>query len=375
MKKIVSSMAVCITMLATAAFSYAASDVKETPDVKIVIDGKTTAYTDVPITENGRTLLPLRSILTNLGVDNDDKHILWNDSEKSVTVIKDSTKINLKVDSKTASVNGSPVSLDVAPVNYKNRVYIPARFVSQSLGKKVAWDGSSSSVIIRDEKDFNSVKDILDKTNKAMANVTKLKLSIDGTVNAAASGQNINADVKGSGEIDIAGKKMHMLMNMTMSGQDVKIDTYITGKGAYMLNPLTNKWQNIPLSQELLDKSFQNNGGTINLEATDTLAAGLVADTTSADEIVLKGDVYMGELFKTLNQNIPLDGVKFNKLYMEIHIDKKTYYTTKANAEIAIDVNVNTGKGSEKSSINEKITCSYSDYNGDVNITLPDAIK
>ncbi|HEX9061149.1 MAG TPA: copper amine oxidase N-terminal domain-containing protein, partial [Clostridia bacterium] len=305
----------------------------------------------------------------------DDKHILWNDSEKSVTVSKDSTKINLKVDSKTAYVNGSPVSLDVAPVNYKNRVYIPARFVSQSLGKKVAWDGASSSVIIRDEKDFNSVKDILDKTNKAMANVTKLKLNFDGTVSVAASGKNIDTDVKGSGEIDIAQKKMHMLMNMKMSGQDIKVDTYITNKGAYLLNPLTNKWQNIPVNQELLDKSFQNNGGTINLEATDTLAAGLVADTTGTDEIVLKGDVYMGELFKTLSQNVPLDGVKFNKLYMEIHIDKKTYYTTKANAEIAIDVNANTDKGSQKSSVNEKINFNYSDYNGDVNITLPDDIK
>ena len=47
-------------------------NVVESPNVKIVIDGKIGTYTDMPIIVNGRTLLPLRAVLSNMGVLNDD---------------------------------------------------------------------------------------------------------------------------------------------------------------------------------------------------------------------------------------------------------------------------------------------------------------
>ncbi len=49
-------------------------------------------------------------------------------------------RIMLKVDSKTAYVNDQKVMLDAAPVIYKNRVMVPIRFISQSLGAQVEWD-------------------------------------------------------------------------------------------------------------------------------------------------------------------------------------------------------------------------------------------
>jgi hypothetical protein len=113
--------------------SYAAG-VIESPNVKIVIDGKTSKYSSAPIIINGRTLLPFREVLSNLGVQNDDQHIIWNSKDKSVTVTKDSVKIYLKIGSSTAYVNDNPVTIDVSPILHKNRTYIPQGLFRKASG-------------------------------------------------------------------------------------------------------------------------------------------------------------------------------------------------------------------------------------------------
>ena len=136
------------------AYCLAEGNIIEVPDAKVIINGKNITFSDVIISSGGRILLPLRSLLTSLGVHNDDKHIIWNAAEKSVTFIKDSTKVKLVQGGNTAYIDDIPTKLDVPPVGYsKNgRTYIPVSFAAQSLGKTVEWDSSSKSVIINDLK-------------------------------------------------------------------------------------------------------------------------------------------------------------------------------------------------------------------------------
>ena len=49
-------------------------------------------------------------------------------------------RIMLKVNALTAYVNDEKITLDAAPIIYKNRVMVPIRFISQSLGASVNWD-------------------------------------------------------------------------------------------------------------------------------------------------------------------------------------------------------------------------------------------
>jgi len=49
-------------------------------------------------------------------------------------------RIMLKVNALTAYVNDEKIMLDAAPIIYKNRVMVPIRFISQSLGATVNWD-------------------------------------------------------------------------------------------------------------------------------------------------------------------------------------------------------------------------------------------
>ncbi len=122
--------------------------VTESPKVKISIDGKIMNYDNVPITVNGRTLLPLKEFLISIGILDDNKHIIWNGLEKSITIKQDSTEVYLKIGNSNAIINNSVVELDAAPCIHKNRTYIPVRFVSQCFNKNVSWDSETSTVTI-----------------------------------------------------------------------------------------------------------------------------------------------------------------------------------------------------------------------------------
>lgn len=151
MKRII----VIITLVAMIAaanltFAYAQDNITEAPNVKIIIDEQVISCADVPIIINGRTMLPTRAIVSSLGVLNDDRHIIWDGKERSVTIYKDTTKIKLVEGSLTAYINDQPVELDAAPVLYsKNgRTYVPIRFIAQALNKAVVWEQDTRSVYI-----------------------------------------------------------------------------------------------------------------------------------------------------------------------------------------------------------------------------------
>lgn len=102
-----------------------------------------------PILENDRTLVPLRSVFESMEAD-----VNWNGQEQQVTVDKDGLHMVLTIGSNTAYVNGTAETMDVAPRLVNDRTMIPVRFVSEKLGYRVDWDGSSQTVIIEQPKSY-----------------------------------------------------------------------------------------------------------------------------------------------------------------------------------------------------------------------------
>jgi hypothetical protein len=131
-------------------FVYAGDKIVEAPNIKIIIDEEVINCDDVPIIINGRTMLPVRAILTKLGVQNDDNHIIWDRNERSVTIFKDTIKIKLLEGNNTAIINNELVTLDAAPITYSknSRIYVPIRFIAQAINKAVVWEQSTNSVYI-----------------------------------------------------------------------------------------------------------------------------------------------------------------------------------------------------------------------------------
>jgi peroxiredoxin len=125
--------------------------VYEKPDMKIYINDVLFQSEDLPIIKNGRTLLPLRALSRNLGFLDDAQHIIWDGIHKTVTLIKGDLKIFLRIGSKDIYVNNDVHVIDVEPMIYQDRTYIPVRFVSETLGKKVTWNDFVKTISISDK--------------------------------------------------------------------------------------------------------------------------------------------------------------------------------------------------------------------------------
>lgn len=126
---------------------------RETADkttVKLTI-GKTTAYVNgvpktldsAPIIKDSRTLLPVRFIAESFGAD-----VAWDGATSTATITADGISVKLTLGSKTAYVNGEAKALDVAPLIQNSRTLLPVRFIVESLGAEVAWDGATSTATI-----------------------------------------------------------------------------------------------------------------------------------------------------------------------------------------------------------------------------------
>ena len=128
--------------------------------VKIIVDKKPLMLDAAPIVKDGRTMVPLRSILESLGAE-----VTWDATTHSIDAIKAGKMIHLQLDSKQALVDGKPVTLEVAATSVNGRVMVPIRFVSEALGCKVTWDGESKTVNILPSEDSGSTAFNTDKTH------------------------------------------------------------------------------------------------------------------------------------------------------------------------------------------------------------------
>ncbi|MEW6172283.1 MAG: stalk domain-containing protein [Bacillota bacterium] len=111
--------------------------------ITVLVDGKKLSCDTPPVIEGGRTLVPLRAIFEALGAEVD-----WDGETRTVTGRKGSTAIKLVIGPKTAYVNGEPVTLDVPGKIMSGRTLVPLRFIGESLGAKVGWDGAKHTVMV-----------------------------------------------------------------------------------------------------------------------------------------------------------------------------------------------------------------------------------
>jgi len=384
MKKTLISMLIMVLFLLSipvVAFGATTNEILEVPDVKIIMEGTLTEYKDVPICIGQRTLLPLREMLVNLGVPNDGEHIIYNNIDKSVTVIKDQTRIYLVSGNKTAYVNEQPIELDTAPTGYdKNqRIYIPLRFVAEALNKKVVWDGSANTILICDLEKYENIKEILGRSEEAMMLVEKCKQTIDVDSSIKSGEITMKLDVQADAQIDKVQKKMYLKMLLNMLGMEMKADTYYADNTSYVLDTSTQKWQKKTYLPPEYDKLLASQSDTAMLKVSESLCAGLTQiEGTNPGEILLKGDVYLPELFKkalatqeageTLVSEKDMD---FDTFHIEISLNSST------NLINSIIINVGLTQTTDKQeTVKADVSASilYSEYNGDFQIVIPEDI-
>ncbi len=113
-------------------------------NILVTVDGQPVHFADQqPVIQNDRTLVPYRAIAEATGAK-----VEWNNETRTVTVDKNGKKVSLKIDDKTAKVDGKDVALDVPASIMNSRTMVPLRFVGESLGYKVEWYGDAQLVTL-----------------------------------------------------------------------------------------------------------------------------------------------------------------------------------------------------------------------------------
>ncbi|NLW22062.1 MAG: hypothetical protein GXY88_02215 [Tissierellia bacterium] len=121
-------------------------------DIRVRVNGQELSFDVAPLIRKGRVLVPFRAIFEALGV----RDIEWNQRLQQVIASIDDIKIQLRVNSDIAKVNGEDIRLDTSVINKNGRVLVPIRFVSETLGYYVKWYDIIRTVIINSSENTTS---------------------------------------------------------------------------------------------------------------------------------------------------------------------------------------------------------------------------
>ena len=130
---------------------------------------KQTADQGLAYVGNGRTMVPLRFVSENLGLEVD-----WNAATQTAVINSVSKEIKIKIGSKNPTINGVTKTIDAAAVVKNGRTYVPVRFISEALGYGVEYSNGVVSITttlplpeiapiqgtatFNNEKDFETIK-------------------------------------------------------------------------------------------------------------------------------------------------------------------------------------------------------------------------
>lgn len=110
-------------------------------NVTVLVNGQAMSFDQPPVMRNSRVFVPMRAIFERLG-----STVVY--SNGNINAQGNGRSVHLTIGSTKASVNGNPLTMDVAPFSVAGRTEVPLRFVAQALGANVNWNSNNSTVAI-----------------------------------------------------------------------------------------------------------------------------------------------------------------------------------------------------------------------------------
>lgn len=140
MKKKLTAALLAATLLASSASA-----------IELCVDGRFSQ--DKPVMVNDRTLVPMRSLFESLGATVD-----WNAATNTATATKGATSVSVQLGSKTAYVNGTAKTMEVAAQSISNKTMVPIRFVSEAFNAKVWWEEDTETVYVATTDNYDGYR-------------------------------------------------------------------------------------------------------------------------------------------------------------------------------------------------------------------------
>jgi hypothetical protein len=112
----------------------------------VIVKNNLIKFEAPPYIKGGKTLIPVRAIAEELGAI-----VSWDGETQSVTITKDNKEVVMTINSTTVLVDGVPVDMSTKAEITCGRTYIPIRFLAETFGLKVNWDGENEIIDIEDD--------------------------------------------------------------------------------------------------------------------------------------------------------------------------------------------------------------------------------
>jgi peptidoglycan/xylan/chitin deacetylase (PgdA/CDA1 family) len=112
-------------------------------EVMVRLDGERLAFDAYPRLVSSSATVPVRTVAEAMGAQ-----VSWVASTRTAVIQRGSTTIAFTLDSTTALVNGTAVQMPVASYLAGGRTMVPVRFLVETLGDGVSWDGPARTVLI-----------------------------------------------------------------------------------------------------------------------------------------------------------------------------------------------------------------------------------
>lgn len=120
-----------------------AAPAKAPAQIRVFLDGKEIKFQAAPVIKNGVTFVQFRPLFQALGYT-----VNWNNTTKQVTGTFADQKLQMKLGSTIAYVNGQKIKLAIAPYTQSGNTLVPLRFVAESTGLPVKWDAKARTIKI-----------------------------------------------------------------------------------------------------------------------------------------------------------------------------------------------------------------------------------
>lgn len=256
----------------------------------MTVNNENIALDSAPQIINGRTLVPVRAVIENMGGS-----AQWNSSTQTATINYNNDVIKLTVGSTNAYFNGEENIIDTAPAIINGRTMLPIRFIAESFGFDTLWENDSQTVVIK-----KSVETTGEKTSEPVTEVT----SVD------------NSDDKANGKTLVA--------YFTWSGNTKKMAEYIaekTNADLFVIEPKTPYPDDYTECGELAKVERDENARPVikslpnNLSEYDTIYVGYPIWWHTAPMIIgsfLESNDFAGVNIYPFTQSASMDKGQFN---------------------------------------------------------------
>ena len=124
-------------------FAFIPFNLFASSEVRLWINGSYITTDVAPVIDNGRTLVPIRVISENLGLEVD-----WDNNLKQITVSQGDDHPTSVIGQNFYAKDEIKHDLDVAPKIINDRTFVPIRVIAEAFNQEVNWDNVARTVAI-----------------------------------------------------------------------------------------------------------------------------------------------------------------------------------------------------------------------------------